>query len=118
MRPERIALAHFKETSHVKSTWLRLWHDDGGTVALEYVLTASIVGLGLSVGMSNLELALNNELTELGNSVLALDQSYSFPTLKSGSGASKSGTCVTDSYKPETLTTSSPSCQNIDAGVP
>jgi Flp pilus assembly pilin Flp len=54
----------------------RLWEDDAGIVALEYLLVATIVGLGMVVGLSALESALNIELTELGNAILAIDEGY------------------------------------------
>jgi Flp pilus assembly pilin Flp len=60
----------------MRKLMLRLWGDDAGIVALEYLLVATIVGLGLVVGLSALETALNTELTELANAILAVDQSY------------------------------------------
>jgi Flp pilus assembly pilin Flp len=73
----------------------KLWKDDSGIVALEYLLLATIVGLGLVVGLSAVEAALNVELTELGNSITALDQSYLFVTQFNETGG-KAGTLVTD----------------------
>jgi Flp pilus assembly pilin Flp len=58
----------------------KLWADDAGIVALEYLLVATIVGLGLVVGLAALEGALNAELTELANAILALSQGYEVAT--------------------------------------
>ena len=62
---------------------LKLWQDDAGIVALEYLLVATIIGLGLVVGLSNLQRALVNELTEMANAITAMDQSYSFTRVNS-----------------------------------
>jgi Flp pilus assembly pilin Flp len=61
----------------MRKLMLKLWNDDAGIVALEYLLVATIVGLGLVVGLAALEKALNAELTELGNAIGALSQGYS-----------------------------------------
>jgi Flp pilus assembly pilin Flp len=96
----------------------RLWQDDAGIVALEYLLVATIVGLGLVVGLSNLEIALDTELTELGNAILALNQGYSFVGLTSSTAASKTGSCVTDTYFSMNVSNQSAPCVGIDFGVP
>jgi len=62
----------------------KLWHDDAGVVALEYLLLATVVGLGLVVGLSSLSEALNQESVELSNAILALDQSFTFNHQTSG----------------------------------
>jgi Flp pilus assembly pilin Flp len=64
----------------------RLWQDDTGAVGLEYLLTATVVGLGLVVGMAALENAHNVEFSNLGNAILALDQGYSTATQTSFGG--------------------------------
>src|SRR5947209_15638647 len=69
----------------------KLWQDDAGIVALEYLLVATIVGLGLVVGLAALYEALTAELTELSNAILALDQSYEFTGLTTFSGGNTSG---------------------------
>jgi Flp pilus assembly pilin Flp len=96
----------------MQKMWLKLWQDDAGIVALEYLLVATIVGLGLVVGLSNLEIALDNELTELANAITALDQSYSFVSVH-GSGAfgrtsGKRGTRATDTWGTQTETVNWP----------
>ena len=96
----------------------QLWQDDAGIVALEYLLVATIIGLGLVVGLSNLEIALDTELTELGNAILALDQGYSFVGVMGSGGSYKSGTCAIDSYSTMTVGTVSTACINVYFAVP
>jgi Flp pilus assembly pilin Flp len=73
-----------------------MWNDDAGIVALEYLLVATIIGLGLVVGLANVSIALNSELTELGQAILALDQGY-FIVAQSSCGGAKSGSSASDS---------------------
>jgi Flp pilus assembly pilin Flp len=73
----------------------KLWKDESGIVALEYLLLATIVALGLIVGLSNLEGALNAEFSELSNAILALNQGYSVLS-QSGCKAFKAGSNATD----------------------
>jgi Flp pilus assembly pilin Flp len=75
----------------VRDLLLTLWRDDAGVVALEYLLLATIVGLGLVVGLAAVENALNSELTELANAIMVLDQSYSFAGLAVGPSGSSDG---------------------------
>jgi Flp pilus assembly pilin Flp len=102
----------------------KLWQDDAGIVALEYLLVASIIGLGLVVGLSNVEIALDTELTELANAITGLDQSYSFIGVEGGNGTNwtsyRSGSCVIDSaYGSQTVSSLAPaSCYHIFVGVP
>jgi Flp pilus assembly pilin Flp len=101
----------------------RLWHDDAGIVALEYLLVATIIGLGLVVGLSNVEIALDTELTELANAITGLDQSYSFVGVTGGNGHNqtsyRSGSCVIDSsYGSQTVGSTAASCVSISVGVP
>ncbi len=73
----------------------KLWNDESGIVALEYLLLATIVGLALVVGFSNLATALNVEYTELSNAIMALDQSYSYEAA-SGCSGSHGGATVSE----------------------
>jgi Flp pilus assembly pilin Flp len=68
---------HDEEFCLMRSLIVKLWKDDAGIVALEYLLVATIVGLGLIVGLAAVEGAINVELTELGNAIMALSQGYS-----------------------------------------
>jgi len=73
----------------------KLWNDDAGIVGMEYLFVATIIGLGLVIGLSAVEGALNAELTELGSAILALSQGYSISG-QSGCKATKQGTTVLD----------------------
>lgn len=73
----------------------KLWNDESGVIAVEYLFLVTIVGLGLAVGYANLEGAYNMEYSELANAVLALNQGYSINT-QSGCFASKAGSNAMD----------------------
>lgn len=79
----------------MRNLFSKLWNDDKGIVALEYLLVATIVGLGLVVGLAALEGALNVELSELANAILNISQANSIDT-QSNCKASKQGWNVTD----------------------
>jgi len=103
----------------MKRMLLKLWNDDSGIVALEYLLLATIVGLGLVVGLSALSEALNQEMVELSNAILALDQSYTFSAQVSASSAGhkfghRAGTATHDHYNPDRMSvTDAPEAVNI-----
>ncbi|NBO92739.1 MAG: hypothetical protein EBV06_10590 [Planctomycetia bacterium] len=60
----------------------KLWNDDGGAlIAMEYLFIATILVIGIIVGLSGVRDAVVVELTELGNAILALSQGYSFSGL-------------------------------------
>ena len=66
----------------IKQTLARLWHDDGGAlIATEFLFVATILIIGIIVGLSGLRDAVVVELTELGNAILALSQGYSISGL-------------------------------------
>lgn len=55
----------------------RLWNDDNGAlIAMEFIFVATILVIGLVVGLTTLRGAINTELAELGNAILALSQGY------------------------------------------
>jgi hypothetical protein len=57
----------------------RLWRDDcGALLAVEWVVVATILVLGIIPGLVAVQSGTISELTEWANAVLALDQSYSF----------------------------------------
>ncbi len=75
---------------------LSLWRDDqGAIIAIEYLFVATILVLGIIVGLTNLRTAINVELTELGNAILALSQGYTVSGA-SGAGASTDGSAAID----------------------
>ncbi len=63
----------------MKRVFDQLWNDDDGQlIAMELLFVATLLVLGIIVGLSGLRVAINAELTELGNAILALSQGYSF----------------------------------------
>ena len=61
----------------MKCLMSKLWRDDqGALIAAEYLFLATIVGIGIVVGLTGLRNAITAELTELGNAYLALSQAY------------------------------------------
>lgn len=56
----------------------KLWSDEQGTVAFEYLLVGTLVALSLVVGLNAVGRALNSELIELAGAIVNLDQSYSY----------------------------------------
>jgi Flp pilus assembly pilin Flp len=55
----------------------RCWNDDAGAlIATEFLFTATVLVIGLVVGLTSLRNAINAELTDLANTILALNQSF------------------------------------------
>jgi Flp pilus assembly pilin Flp len=55
----------------------KLWKDDcGALIAMEFLFVATILVIGIIVGLTALRSAINAELTELGNAILALSQGF------------------------------------------
>jgi Flp pilus assembly pilin Flp len=73
----------------------KFWNDESGVVAIEYLFLSTIVGIGLVVGFCSLARAINVEYAELGNAILALNQSYSVSGT-SGCACSVTGSAATD----------------------
>jgi Flp pilus assembly pilin Flp len=62
-----------------KSLLQRWWNDDDGAlIAIEFLFVATILILGIIVGLVGVRTAINAELTELGNAILALSEGYAF----------------------------------------
>lgn len=74
----------------------KLWKDEAGLVTLEYLFAATIIVIGLTVGLVVLKNSINAELTELGDAITSLNQSYSFSGQAFGSCASTGGSNVVD----------------------
>lgn len=69
-------------------TLLRMWrNDDGAVIATEYLFVVTILVIGLVVGLTGLRSAINAELTELGNAILALSQGYTINGSTSDGGS-------------------------------
>jgi len=61
----------------------KLWNDQSGfIVSMELILIATVVVLGLIVGMNEVAVGLNTEFNDISNSVGALVQSYATPNYK------------------------------------
>ena len=55
----------------------RLWNDDGGaTISAELALVGTILVIGVIVGLSAVQDAVNTELADLGQAIGEIDQSY------------------------------------------
>ena len=75
---------------------LKLWKDDAGAlIAAEYLFIATILVIGIVVGLANVRDAVVNELTELANAYMALSQGYAFSGLQ-GCGATTDGSAAND----------------------
>lgn len=62
----------------MKRVFDRLWNDDeGALIAMEFLFVATLLVIGITVGLSGVRVAVNAELTELGNAILALSPGYS-----------------------------------------
>jgi hypothetical protein len=74
-----------------------LWCDDGGAlIAVEWVFVATILVLGVIVGLVGVEASINSELSEVANAIMALDQSFSFAS-QSNCVAFRAGSAAFDS---------------------
>jgi len=56
----------------------KLWMDEGGaTISAELALVGTILVIGVVVGLSAVQDAVNTELADVGAAIASLDQSYS-----------------------------------------
>jgi len=79
----------------MRNLFSQLWADDNGVVGLEYLVLATIIGLGLVVGAATVAHAIGAEYTELANAIGALNQAYGWSGF-STCVASKGGNAVAD----------------------
>jgi Flp pilus assembly pilin Flp len=62
----------------LRSVLSRLWADERGAIlSIEFLTLASVLVLGLVVGLTSLRNAITVEFQELSNALLALSQGYS-----------------------------------------
>jgi len=74
----------------------QLWNDDAGyIISTEMLLIFVILVLGLIAGLSNLRMAIVNELTESAQAILAINQGFTISGLTGCSGSS-AGSAATD----------------------
>lgn len=70
------------------SVWKHLWNDEAGfTVSTELALLATMVVIGLIVGIDTLRVAVVQEFGDLGMALGELNQSYSYPGVACPVGA-------------------------------
>lgn len=74
----------------------KFWNDEAGFATLEYLFGATIIAIGVTVGLVALKNSINSELSELGQAVTGLSQGYSFNGQAWGACASTDGSTVTD----------------------
>jgi Flp pilus assembly pilin Flp len=80
----------------MQQTLRQLWHDDrGALIATEYLFISTILVIGTIIGLTNLRDAINVELTETANALLALSQGFTISGT-SGSAGSTSGSQAID----------------------
>jgi len=80
----------------MRRLFVKLWRDDAGfVVSTELVFVATLLVLGITVGLAGLRNAVNNELEELANAIMSLSQAYSFSG-QSNCIASSAGSATTD----------------------
>lgn len=66
---------------------LQLYRDDAGfVVSAELVLIATIVVIGLVVGLSEVSHAVNNELNDVGDAYGSVNQSFRYGGMQKGRG--------------------------------
>src|SRR3954470_12485664 len=74
----------------------KLWKDDcGALISMEFLFVATILVIGIIVGLANVRDAINTELSELANAILALSQGYVLSG-QSGCGAQTDGSEADD----------------------
>jgi len=75
----------------------KLWNDDAGfIISAELVLVATIVVIGLIVGLVSVRNQVVQELVDVGGAIGALSQSYCFGGIYKPGMAQTDGTCYTD----------------------
>lgn len=95
---------------------LRLWQDDAGfVVSTELVLVATILVLGMIVGLTEVRNAVVQELGDVAQAIGAINQSYSFSGV-TGHTSSTTGSSYTDLLDFCDTTdnaTAEPGCMNV-----
>lgn len=84
-----------------------LWNDDAGAlIASEFLFIATILVIGIVIGLTNVRDAINAELTELGNAILSLSQGYAFSGTSGGGGSTDGSQAIdTPALLPENTLT-------------
>lgn len=71
----------------MKALLKRFWNDDRGTITLEWLLFATILVLGVIVGLCTLRDAITTELAETANAIMTISQGLSVNGLSSPIGS-------------------------------
>lgn len=95
----------------------KLWNDEAGFVTLEYLFGATILVIGMTVGLVVLKNSINAELTELGDAITSLSQTYSYSGEAFGTCASTSGSQATDTNGDSDLNTTAAPASTFDNQV-
>jgi hypothetical protein len=75
----------------------QIWNDEAGfIISAELVLVATIVVIGLIVGLVSVRNQVVEELVDVGQAIGALSQSYCFGGIYKSCMAMTDGTCFTD----------------------
>src|SRR5271165_7118690 len=75
----------------------KCWNDDvGALIATEFLFVATVLVGSLVTGLTAVRNAVNLELTELANSILALNQGYVIPGQVTACGGFTPGSAVVD----------------------
>jgi Flp pilus assembly pilin Flp len=89
------------------------WKDDSGAlIAMEFLFVATVLVIGIVVGLTAVRNAVNAELTELANAILALSQGYTISG-QSGCGASVDGSAAIDTPGNEPCPVSTPPSNTV-----
>jgi Flp pilus assembly pilin Flp len=87
------------------------WQDEAGFVTLEYLFGATILAIGLTIGLVVLKNSINAEMAELSQAILSLNQGFSFNGTAFGTCASTGGSVAFDTCGTTTLLVSTtPTC--------
>jgi Flp pilus assembly pilin Flp len=78
---------------------LNLWNDEAGfIISAELVLIATILVLGMIVGLHEVATAVNMELEDVASAVGSLNQSYKFSGFHSPGKSNKHGSVFQDDF--------------------
>ena len=76
-------------------TMSRLWNEDvGAIISAEIMLVASILVIGMVVGLTSLRDSVVTELADVGQALAQVNQSYSFGTIQGHHSYSNGGAFV------------------------
>jgi Flp pilus assembly pilin Flp len=98
----------------MRNLMLKLWNDDrGALIATEWVFVATILVIGLVVGLKAVQQAVVTELEDVAGAVGSLSQSYQFGGT-SGCGGSTNGSVFGDAVHAPHVNTNTDSTNSND----